>query len=95
MIVENDLRTLGSFNVAKTNVLFLSQQNDLNAINISTLPPIELNNIHLKYCQFVKNLGVYFDPLLSWEVTKVIIGSLYALNMHRNFIRNSLKPILV
>jgi hypothetical protein len=43
---------------------------------------------------------VYFDPLLAWDVqvrniTKTIMGSLYALNRHRNFIPNALKPKLV
>jgi hypothetical protein len=87
-------------NVSKTNVLLLGQSNDLRSIDIGTSPPIKLDDIILSYCTSVKNLGVYFDPTLSWDVhirsiSKTIMSNIYALNMHRNFIPRKLKPKLV
>jgi hypothetical protein len=87
-------------NVSKTKFLLLGQPNDLKHLDKDVLPPIKLNNDILEYASSVKNLGVHFDPFLSWvvhirSISKTIMSSLYALNRHRNFIPRELKPKLV
>jgi hypothetical protein len=87
-------------NVSKTNVLLLGQPNDLHSLDMDTLPSIKLDDMKLSYCTSVKNLGVYFDPTLSWyvhmrSISKTIMSNIYALNRHRNFIPRDLKPKLV
>jgi hypothetical protein len=72
-------------NIRKTKVILLGQQSDLNRLNVGTLPPICLENTTLEYSQFVKNLGVYFDPTLSWDIhirniSKIIMGNIYSLD---------------
>jgi hypothetical protein len=88
-------------NLAKTKVLLLGQPNDLKKIEADTIPPgIKLANEDLNYCYVAKNLGVYFDSSLSWDahvrnISRTIMGSIYVLNIQRNFIPRDLKPKLV
>lgn len=87
-------------NISKTQVLLLGQPNDLRLIDKGALPPIKLHDTILDYAPSVKNLGVHFDSLLSWDIhirfiSKTIMSKLYVLNRHRNFIPRELKPKLV
>jgi hypothetical protein len=87
-------------NVKKCKVILFGQQNDLNNVNMDTLPAITIDNELLEFCNTVNNLGLHFDPLLSWEihvrnVSKKVMGNLYALNRQRNFIPKELKPKLI
>jgi hypothetical protein len=87
-------------NASKYSVILIGQPCDLKKICIDNLPPIKINNSTISYSNNIKNLGVYFDSNLSWDVqvrhiSSKFMGNIYALNRCRNFIPVALKPKLV
>jgi hypothetical protein len=85
-------------NPNKTQVTVFGQSADLRLIS-GQLPLLRLNNVDIPYVDQVKNLGVIFDPTLSWcpyikNISRRIMGGIYSLNRSRNFIPLELKPRL-
>jgi hypothetical protein len=67
-------------------IMLISTQNILNQINLQNLIQLTLNSTDIKYFDRVKNLGVTFDKLLSWNkqisaISQKIYGTLN--NLHK------------
>ena len=54
-------------NVAKTQVIIFGTQGYLTQLNNLNLPLFTVNGCVIPYSNMVNNLGVLFDPSLSWN----------------------------
>ena len=77
-------------NTLKSNMIIFGSNMNISKINDLILPPIMLNNEPIERVESVKNLGVFLDETMSWDVhvnyiTKKAHGKLYQAYRHKNF----------
>ena len=87
-------------NLGKTKAMILGSKRLVSSINLSTCPQIFVNGQHIEYVTFAKDLGLWIDHTLSWDVhvSKIVskVNSiLFALKMHRNALSLNVKKYLV
>jgi len=80
--------------------LIIGSPNNINKINLLTLPNIILANNIIPRCKNARNLGVHFDEHFTWEVhvnhiLKSCFNQLRYFNKHKNFLNENIKKILI
>ncbi len=84
-----------TLNESKCVYMFLGSKNNLNKINASHCK-LSINDSDLPHVNSAKNLGVIFDPMLSWEshVTSLLSKSYFKLRhlyRFKNFLSTTIK----
>jgi hypothetical protein len=89
-----------TLNVAKTQVIIFGTQRYLTQLNNLNLPSFTVNGCVIPYSNMVNNLGVLFDPSLSWNnhcsaMAQKIFGILAQLRRNLTFIPQKVRKMLV
>lgn len=89
-----------TMNLSKTQVIIIGTQRYLTQLHETPIPSFIVDGFEVLYSSSVNNLGVLFDPTLSWNdhcisVAKKVFGVLAQLKRNFSYIPSSIRKILV
>lgn len=87
-------------NVGKTQAIILGTQRYLTILEAAPITPLIINGCTVPYCKSVNNLGVLFDPTLTWtehciSVIQKVFCILAQLRRNFAFIPPNIRQVLI
>ncbi|XP_011859007.1 PREDICTED: uncharacterized protein LOC105556520 [Vollenhovia emeryi] len=87
-------------NISKSKIMILGSSPNVRSIDLTTLPMVNINNVHLPFTTSARNLGVMMRPDLSWSehisvISQKVHRTLHKLKFHKNSLSRDLRTKLV